>query len=171
MNVEARKLGVELLPTGSRSSYRSYQQQVDLWNDYQAGRGNLAARPGTSNHGLGLAVDVASQAMRGMIDRIGRKYGWAKDWSDAPSEWWHLKYRAGVWSGSDPGPKGAPPAVVEAARGDLVSVVSATDVLHVFAEAPDGSIWYSWQRSGETSWQGGKTGVSPAGLTRFAPKP
>jgi len=106
MNVEARKKGGELLPTGSKSSYRTYAQQQELYNDYLNGNGALAAVPGTSNHGWGLAVDVATQQMRSTIDKIGRKYGWAKEWSDAPSEWWHLKYKSGVWSGKDPGPKG-----------------------------------------------------------------
>jgi len=107
MNVEARqKHKVELRPTGSKSSYRTYAQQVELWNLYQTGKGNLAARPGTSNHGWGLAVDVPTQQMRTVIDKIGTKYGWAKKWSDAPSEWWHLKYRSGIWKGSDPGADG-----------------------------------------------------------------
>ena len=106
MNVEARKRGVELRPTGSKSSYRTYAQQVELYNLYLAGKGALAAVPGTSNHGLGVAVDVATQQMRSTIDSIGAKFGWAKRWSDAPSEWWHLKYKSGVWSGRDPGPTG-----------------------------------------------------------------
>jgi hypothetical protein len=173
MNVEARRLGVELRPTGSRSSYRSYADQQYFWNEYQAGRGNLAAKPGTSNHGLGLAVDVATQQMRQMIDRIGRKYGWAKDWSDAPSEWWHLKYRAGVWSGADPGPGGggapAPPAEPDVVA--VASAVSAGGALHTFVEAKDGSIWYCWQPAGSAGWSGGKPGERTAGLTFFAPAP
>jgi hypothetical protein len=95
---EAQRLGVPLRPTGSKSSYRTLAQQQELWNLYIKGKGNLAAKPGTSNHGLGLAVDVATMQMRNMVDKIGRKYGWAKQWSDAPSEWWHLRYRPGVWS-------------------------------------------------------------------------
>jgi hypothetical protein len=111
MNVESRrKYGVELRPTGSKSSYRSFAEQQYFWNLYTSGKGALAARPGTSNHGVGLAVDVPTQRMRQIIDAIGAKYGWAKKWSDAPSEWWHLRYRSGVWSGRDPGPKGATPA-------------------------------------------------------------
>src|SRR5262249_54929665 len=48
MNVEARARGCELLPSGSMSSYRTYAQQVFLWNLYVSGRGNLAAHPGSS---------------------------------------------------------------------------------------------------------------------------
>lgn len=107
MNVEARRRGLELRPTGSMSSYRSYAQQVILWERYQAGTGNLAARPGTSNHGYGLAVDFATQQMRQMVDQIGAQYGWSKQWSDAPSEWWHVCYQPGHYHGPDPGPAGA----------------------------------------------------------------
>jgi peptidoglycan hydrolase-like protein with peptidoglycan-binding domain len=100
MNVESRRrYGVTLRPSGPRSSYRTYREQVFFWNLYRSGRGNLAAYPGSSNHGLGLAVDVATPRMRQIVDRIGSKYGWAKRWSDAPSEWWHLRYRPGVWTG------------------------------------------------------------------------
>ena len=84
-----------------------------MWALYQSGRGNPAARPGTSNHGWGTAVDFATPAMRAMVNRIGAKYGWSKQWSDAPSEWWHVLYQAGHWSGPDSGPAGGgakPPA-------------------------------------------------------------
>jgi hypothetical protein len=85
-----RRYGVLLHPLGSMSSYRTYAQQVYLRQLYLSGRGNLAAIPGTSNHGLGLAVDLASQQMRWIVDQIGRHFGFSKGCSDAPSEWWHL---------------------------------------------------------------------------------
>jgi peptidoglycan hydrolase-like protein with peptidoglycan-binding domain len=103
MNVEARRLGTELRPTGRDSSYRTYDRQVYYWNLYRAGKGNLAARPGTSNHGLGHAVDLATPKMRTLVDRIGKRYGWSK--TEAPSEWWHVCY-TGPYSGGDPGPGG-----------------------------------------------------------------
>ena len=107
MNVESRKrYGVELRPTGPLSSYRDYAGQQQLWNAYQNGTGNLAAYPGTSNHGWGLAVDFATPQMRSIVDSIGTKYGWSKSWSDAPSEWWHILYQSGHYSGPDPGPDG-----------------------------------------------------------------
>lgn len=81
------------------AGYRTYSRQVYFWNLYLSGRGNLAARPGSSNHGWGLAVDLASQWDRWAVDQIGRTYGWSKAWSDAPSEWWHIKYQSGVWHG------------------------------------------------------------------------
>lgn len=153
MNVEARRLGLELRPTGSRSSYRPYEDQVYFWNLYQSGKGNLAARPGTSNHGWGLAVDLATTQMRAMVDRIGRKYGWAKEWSDAPSEWWHLKYRSGVWSGPDPGPDGAatpaPPAIPDIPK-EIKPMAIALGTMkdgrfEVFVEDKSGEVWHAWQ--------------------------
>ena len=88
--------GTDIYPNGHISAYRTYDEQVQAKRDY----GSNAATPGTSNHGLGLAVDVATPAMRKAIDNHGESYGWAKKWSDASWEWWHIKYRAGIWSGS-----------------------------------------------------------------------
>lgn len=104
MHAEAmRKYGVSLRPLGPASSYRTYAEQVYLWNHVaHAHDTNWVAYPGTSNHGLGLAVDLASHAMRLIIDAIGAQYGWAKKWSDAPVEWWHIRWKAGVWKGKAP---------------------------------------------------------------------
>lgn len=82
-----------LLPEGPRSSYRTYAEQEQFWADYKAG-GNLAAEPGTSNHGWGIAVDLADEWMRDWIDEHGAKYGWRK--TEALSEWWHVNYVGGV---------------------------------------------------------------------------
>jgi hypothetical protein len=116
MNLAAHsRYGVTLLPTGPMSSYRTYAQQVYLWGLYRSGRGNLAATPGSSNHGLGLAVDVATPQMRSIIDKIGAPFGWAKRWSDAPSEWWHIRWRPGVFK-----PRPASPVVRQHMSGHAV---------------------------------------------------
>ena len=100
LNAESvRRYGVRLRPLGGMSSYRTYDQQVYL---YARSRPGWAARPGTSNHGWGLAVDLASHQMRTVIDRIGAQYGWAKKWSDASFEWWHIRWKADVWKPSRP---------------------------------------------------------------------
>ncbi len=92
---------------GVRDAYRVLGSPGDLargkwsqwaaWERFKAG-GNLAASPGTSNHGLGLAVDLTSEGIW-VVNQIGARYGWAKRWSDAPNEAWHFKYRSGVWDG------------------------------------------------------------------------
>ena len=87
-----KEAGVWICPTSSRTAYRTYGEQQYFWNLYRSGRGNLAARPGTSNHGWGTTVDVPSTTMASLINRHGASYGWQKRWSDAQSEWWHFKY-------------------------------------------------------------------------------
>jgi len=85
MNAESvRRFGVTLCASSSRVTYRDRAAQDYFWRLYLSGRGALAARPYTSNHGLGLAIDLATPAMRRIVDQIGEKYGWAKKWSDAP---------------------------------------------------------------------------------------
>lgn len=87
-----QKIGIWICPTSSRTAYRTYAEQLYFWKLYRSGRGNLAAQPGTSNHGWGLAVDVPTIQMAHAINRFGASFGWQKRWSDAPSEWWHFKY-------------------------------------------------------------------------------
>jgi TP901 family phage tail tape measure protein len=41
---------------------RSLAKQKELWDNYKAGRGPLAAKPGTSNHGSGHAIDMTPLA-------------------------------------------------------------------------------------------------------------
>src|SRR5262245_46020726 len=78
-----------LKPEGPRSSYRTYAQQEEFWAIYQAG-GNLAARPGTSNHGMGIAIDLADEWMRSWVDEHGAEFGWRK--TEAMGEWWHVNF-------------------------------------------------------------------------------
>ena len=165
MNVEARKHGLELLPTGSMSSYRTFAQQQYLWNLYQSGRGNLAAFPGQSNHGEGIAVDVATPQMRALLDSIGHKYGWAKEWSDAPSEWWHIKWREGVWHGSDPGPEGVKAVTPHPITEDdmITAVVKKNGAIEVFVEKQSGEVFHTWQGGENSSWWGAEKGKRNAG--------
>lgn len=80
-------------PTGSKSSYRTYAEQQYFWDLYQSGAGNLAAFPGTSNHGWGTAIDVAAPWMATWIAQHGARYGWKK--TEAFGEWWHFNYVGG----------------------------------------------------------------------------
>jgi LysM repeat protein len=85
-----RLYGIDLYPAGPYSAYRSYAQQLYLYELYRSGRGNLAAPPGTSSHEYGIALDLADPSMRMVVDEIGARYGWEK--TEAPSEWWHVTY-------------------------------------------------------------------------------
>jgi len=93
-NTMALAAGKPIPVNGCDSSYRPYDRQV-YWRNYWCSRGACgnAAIPGTSNHGWGLAVDVP-QWVRGYIDQQGRAYGFDKSCSDAPQEWWHVKFCA-----------------------------------------------------------------------------
>jgi len=82
--------GIDLYPAGPYSAYRSYGQQLYLYNLYLSGQGSLAAAPETSSHEYGSALDLADPAMASVIDEIGATYGWAK--TEAPGEWWHVNY-------------------------------------------------------------------------------
>lgn len=89
------------------SAYRTYDKQVYLWDHVSHPHDtNWVARPGTSNHGWGIAVDLATQWGRWAVDQIGKQYGWSKACSDAPVEWWHIKYNptctGATWK---PGPR------------------------------------------------------------------
>ena len=55
--------------------------------------GPEAAPPGTSEHGFGRAVDLATPEMRRAVDLIGGRFGWAK--TEAPTEWRHVNYAPG----------------------------------------------------------------------------
>ncbi|ROS78487.1 M15 family metallopeptidase [Cellulomonas sp. PhB143] len=80
------------------SSYRSISSQVRL--SYT--RAGYAARPGTSMHGWGLAVDMCHdetgdpEVYSWILDNIGT-YGWDNpDWARGGYEPWHLEYTTGV---------------------------------------------------------------------------
>jgi GH25 family lysozyme M1 (1,4-beta-N-acetylmuramidase) len=86
----------DIYPEGPLGAYRNYAEQVECKKLY----GNNAAVPGTSNHGLGHAVDVADHFMAGLVDKHGGLFGW-HHW-DAKWEWWHREYDGG-FNRPDPG--------------------------------------------------------------------
>lgn len=92
-----KKTGTWIYPTGPASSYRSLAKQQEFWNNYTSGKGPLAARPGTSNHGWGKAVDLPLPAQQAAVRKYGHLFGWGiaggKLSSDAPSESWHATFR------------------------------------------------------------------------------
>jgi rare lipoprotein A (peptidoglycan hydrolase) len=75
------------------SAYRSYEHQAELYEAYKRGTGNLAAAPGTSDHGLGKAIDLYPTAAQEWVRRNGRKYGWY--WPPETGEPWHFVYVGG----------------------------------------------------------------------------
>jgi Rv2525c-like, glycoside hydrolase-like domain len=56
----------------------------------------------------------------------------------------------------------------------IMAITSGNDKhgnLHVFVEASDGSVWYTYQPKGGTAWNGAEAGKRIAGLVPFAPAP
>jgi LAS superfamily LD-carboxypeptidase LdcB len=90
MRRAARKAGVNIVLSGAQSGYRDYDTQVAL----KASKGNLAATPGTSNHGWGMAIDVGPEA-RAWIAKHGQKWGFFQ----LPSESWHFDWKPGHFDG------------------------------------------------------------------------
>jgi hypothetical protein len=90
----ADRAGVSL---AIRSGFRTMDEQRYLYNCYQTGRcnnGNLAARPGYSNHQKGEALDLTTTNWS-WVARTASQYGFR---ATVPGERWHYEYR-----GSDPG--------------------------------------------------------------------
>lgn len=121
---KAKADGIELKPTSSGDTYRSYESQLAAfkqrytktpnknatrtfegvkWYKKDPKLASLAA-PGTSQHNSGLAVDVHSASepkrLKWLIDNV-KDFGFS--WEVVPEEPWHLRY----CDGDNP-----PPAVV-----------------------------------------------------------
>lgn len=79
----AKKDGVDLKIS---SAHRSRAQQEALYAKYKAGTGNLAAKPGTSNHESGLAIDFSNTP--GAYDWLKKNAG-RFGLKNLPSEPWH----------------------------------------------------------------------------------
>ena len=88
MRAAAQRDGVTI---GITDSYRSYDSQVDLVaRKGLYSQGGLAAKPGTSDHGWGMAADLQldSAALSWMRQNAGA-YGFVED---TPRESWHWGY-------------------------------------------------------------------------------
>lgn len=79
-------------------SYRSYDAQVRVKDE----KPSLAAQPGTSDHGWGLAIDVGcgansyGGALYEWLDDVGAEFGWINpDWAQpggSKPEPWHWEF-------------------------------------------------------------------------------
>jgi hypothetical protein len=92
LQAAARAEGIKV---GLTSGFRTMEQQRYLYNCYRTGscnNGNLAARPGYSNHQNGRALDISTSDW---LQRNGRRFGFVRT---VPSEPWHWELE-----GEDPG--------------------------------------------------------------------
>ena len=75
------------------------------------------------------------------------------------------------WDGGEAGKAVAGFSHFADADSDIIGVsatVSDAGALHVWVTCENGKTYYTWQRKGETSWEGGAPGKSVAGLSLFA---
>lgn len=91
MHAAAKKAGITLTVN---SGFRSMAEQRALYAAYLNGTGNLAAKPGYSNHQGGIAVDInvgttATSTYRWLANNAA-KFGFKRT---VPSEAWHWEYR------------------------------------------------------------------------------
>jgi len=88
MRADAADAGVDI---GVTDSYRPYDEQVDLAKRKGLySQGGLAAVPGTSPHGWGMALDVdVTPAGLSWLRQHGAEYGFVEA---VPREPWHWEY-------------------------------------------------------------------------------
>jgi peptidoglycan hydrolase-like protein with peptidoglycan-binding domain len=139
MCAKAKADGVELKPTSAGDTYRSYDAQLAAfkqrytetpngnstrtfegkkWYKKEEKLASLAA-PGTSQHNLGIAVDVHSagepKRLNWLIDNV-KDFGFS--WEVVPEEPWHIRYVCGdavppavqAWVDANPSSAPAPAA-------------------------------------------------------------
>jgi hypothetical protein len=75
-------------------SYRTLAKQTEKYAAWKNGSGNLAAFPGTSNHGWAVAVDLTnlSPTILAWLNTNARRFGYV---FDVPGEPWHAVYYGG----------------------------------------------------------------------------
>lgn len=77
------------------SGFRTFQKQAELFEAFQNGTGNLAARPGRSNHQHGQAFDLNTRGFDGdplydWLKKNGPRLGFIRT---VNKEHWHWEYR------------------------------------------------------------------------------
>jgi len=86
---DAKAQGVKI---GITDSYRSYDEQVDVARRKGLySQGGLAAKPGTSEHGWGMATDLdLNNKAQAWVRANGEKYGFVEN---TPREPWHWAFK------------------------------------------------------------------------------
>lgn len=88
MRAAAERDGVELVIW---SGFRRHERQAELYARYRAGHGNLAAKPGYSNHQSGRALDLRlrSEQTYAWLLEHARRFGFKRTVRGEP---WHWEY-------------------------------------------------------------------------------
>jgi hypothetical protein len=112
--------GIYINPAPGSSAYRPLATQQQFYAAYQAGTGNVAAVPGTSNHGWGRAIDItgyeSSDAVWAWLLAHASEFGYSWATGQASGERWHWESLTA-------------PGAASAASTNATSI--PTEVLHV----------------------------------------
>ncbi|MBI3182107.1 MAG: D-alanyl-D-alanine carboxypeptidase family protein [Myxococcales bacterium] len=92
MQQAARRAGISL---PALSGFRTMAEQQTLYQKYLNGTGNLAARPGYSNHQNGISMDIGNVGGYGTatyrwLQQNASRFGFA---NDVRGEYWHWTFR------------------------------------------------------------------------------
>lgn len=159
-------------PTGGiTDAGRTRAEQQSLWSAYLQGRlVATAARPGTSKHETGRALDLAEPA-RAWVRRHGARYGWMRD--RVRNEPWHMEYEYARDTQLGRAPKPAPiaptrkkaPTMVIIQLGSRYRVISGDrlagigpDDVPAFVDAGVPLV-----KVGEETWENFRAGFTPEG--------
>lgn len=128
----ARMLAAGMPAGGIASAGRTHAEQAALYRAYRNGTGNLAARPGTSRHESGRALDITRGTKAHTWATAGGKplkvrsseeiranlFGWYRT---VPSEAWHFGY----YPAKDPLHNGLP-TIRRGSHGPAVMILQHT---------------------------------------------
>lgn len=101
----------DFVPAGPASSARSRSAQDFFWRNQPP----PAARPYSSNHGWGIAVDVKTRVAVAWLHAHASSYGWSHDEGARVGEWWHWRY------------VGAPRALILRLKADPLAVYTPAE--------------------------------------------
>ena len=132
----ADKAGIDLR---IRSGFRSHAKQKALYKKYKRGDGNLAARPGFSNHESGRALDLyitEDKVYSWLVDHAW-EYGFYRT---VPGEAWHWEYLGKLGRVERRVVVHDAPAGVGAGEGDGEDAVTGTRSVEMPASEDDGPV-------------------------------
>lgn len=168
MQQAAKKAGIDFLVT---DSYRDFAAQVRLKDEKGLySKGGLAAVPGTSNHGWGVAVDINVDNAKTLewLQKNGRKFGF----HTIDREPWHWEYRGGFkgGGGGGQGRQRRPRRGGDGAMADPLGRVSSVDSI-IFAPTVFGNIVQEVTNPPQTKqeWRRREADIKAKGLS-FVPK-
>jgi N-acetylmuramoyl-L-alanine amidase len=114
-----------------------------------------------------LTAAQAQGSGRGVCGHVDLGAGGGGHWDPGPNFPYDLVLRMAL-GGRGPEPTPPTPTPPKQEQRDMVaSALAANGNLHVFRADGD-TISYTWQKAGDSAWNGGKSGVSPAAFTQFA---